>query len=200
MGQLIGLFDHFSQIDTIPVERIAVWLEHPGNVKLLENRLANRILYPQVIATTTEEELFDLAILREGLKLYQRDYCNTNLKKITIPEIFTNFITDLSKLTLAFIDAYKPTGIYSLIMQCQQVGSKDLGTIIHPEILARNGWLDISVDDQKYKVKIGSVMIIPADQIKVEIKFTSNFAKLDGKTDLVTEVNGGKVGIVIDAR
>ena len=72
MAKLIGFFESFDNLDLIPVEEIAKKLKIRSQLIELENFVANRILYPQAIPTTSIDMETDIVILEEALKINKR--------------------------------------------------------------------------------------------------------------------------------
>lgn len=200
MPKLTGFFDSFPKLDQVTVEGVAVWLGRRTDAKILDNKLGNRILYPLAVPYSAEDSVFDLAILREAVKIHSQDYYNRNLKLIYIPEEFLQHFPDLHKLVWAFADALVLSEVTSILLKSETLGLKNLGTIIKPKIELSTGVILIWIRDKKYEVKVGSLTVIPVESSKVDIKFQSRAAKLQGGDGVTMEVAGGKLGLVIDAR
>lgn len=200
MAKLKGLCDQFYNLESIPIEKIARYLRRRENPRILKNELGNRILYPQAVPETHEGLMFDLAVLEEGLKLKPRKFYNPTFCKIYIPEIFLSRIPDLQKLVGAFIDAFKPVGITSILVKPENLPPRSFGTLIKPHLLANEGAVYLWVAGKKYQVEIGSLVSIPAGGKRVDLKFESTAATLLGKDSLSTEVSGGGIGVIVDTR
>jgi hypothetical protein len=200
MPRLKGLFDNFQKLDSLQVEGVKNWLNRREDPALFENELGNRIVYPQTVPVTQENLIFDLAILREALKLQPEDYYNQNFHRLYIPENFLNFIPDIHKLVLAFIDTFDPWGVTTIFLRSERLGTMTLGTLIRPEIISDTGWIDLWVYGKKYEVPVGSITFIPAANNKIDIKFESGAAKLFEKNQTVAEVIGGQLGVIVDTR
>src|SRR3989344_7189671 len=112
-----GLFYRFDDLDQIKTEDVARWLSPVPQQTLLENYIANRILYPQAIPVLPSDMKLDLAILREALKLQKpvgmqvknqflggSPFLNVTMRKIIIPASFLEFVPDLTSLVWAFVD------------------------------------------------------------------------------------------------
>lgn len=69
MAKLVGFFESFDNLDLIPVEEIAKKLKIRSQLIELENFLANRILYPQAVPTTSIDMETDEVILDMALKI-----------------------------------------------------------------------------------------------------------------------------------
>lgn len=200
MPKLRGIFDYFPGLESIPIEKITTWFKNPENPKILENQLGNRVLYPQAVPTTAAGMNFDLAILREALKIHSLEYYSSSLKKIYIPEFFLDRFPNLQDLVWAFIEAFLPIGITAIYLRNESVGAKNLGTLIRPESLEKEGWVNVELNSQKYQVKVGSLMVIPIPISKVDFKFASETANIAGKNKVTAIVCGGALGIIVDTR
>lgn len=198
MPKVSGIFDAFDDLDKIPAEDVAEWLTSDLRQEYLENYIANRIIYPQVAPVSEKDIDIDLGLLREILK-------NTSLfykpqeKKIYIPDIFVSRLPILSKLVWSFIDSYHPKGITTLVLTGE---TKDevVGTCIAPSLSGQNGHLEIKLENKNYRIKLGSLTILPCTLSHCHINFQSKSAKIMGKNEITFEVLGGKLGIVLDGR
>ncbi len=199
MPKLTGLFDDFTDLDLISVEKIREWLHWKGNPQILENRLGNRILYPYGVPVTPQDLEFDLALLREVVKFQPQKYFDVNSQKIVIPARFLKYVPDLPRLARVFIDGLEPEGVISLLVK-SETEEKVAGTLIRPQILDEAGEVRFRLGEQKYEIGIGSVMSLPAFSEKVEIGFVSESATLQGKKDINLSVSGGSLGVIIDTR
>lgn len=200
MSKLRGLFDNFVGIENISIENVIAYFGGRVDPRILENEVANRILYPQVIPESLQELALDLVILREALKNHPRDYYNRNLKRIIIPEFFLTRFPDLQNLIGAFVDAYLPPGVTTIFIKSEDMGMKKIGSIIKPDVLRGDGWIYFEVDGKKYQVKPGSLVSIPGAGNQVEVKFESKVAALNGKSNITIAAPGGQMGLLIDTR
>ena len=217
MAQFVGLFDSFDNLDQINIENVAAWLKPPPNLIQLENYLANRILYPQTLPMNTQDMEIDLAILREALKLNlnqtkQNDFLtnslflNMGLRKILIPERFLKCVGDLKKLTWAFVDALpidpKRRDWFEDLWAIVLTGDVDetVGSLIIPQLGGSSGEIQLNIMGKSYKVKTGSLLVIPCLNDSCELSYKLKQGKLLGKSENSVQVSGGSLGIMIDAR
>lgn len=220
MSKLLGLFDSFDSLDQISAEAIASWLKPAPQLTLLENYLANRILYPQAIALTGCDIKIDLAILREALKisspfasdsktnafLGNNPFLNVILRKILIPVRFLNFIPDLSSLTWAFIDALLPDrkkedwfeDLWTVVLTDDT--DEIVGSVVLAQFEDNSGAMDLSVQGKNYKIHSGSLMVIPCSDNRCEITYRLQKGKVLGKQINAIEVYGGRLGLIVDGR
>lgn len=200
MPSVKGLFDYFSKFEEINTDDLQKWLSVQDDQIIFENRLANRLLYPQVVAQTEADLLFDFSLVREIIKQNITKLYQKNLKRIDIPEQFLEYFPNLQKLAALFIDVTEPSGITTFWMKSDQCGRKNLGTVIRPDNLQMGGFITIGLKEQQYQIETGSLVIIPVPESRADITFTSNEAKLMGKKILITQVITGELGLIIDAR
>lgn len=186
--------------DQVTVEGVAAWLGRRTDTKILDNKLGNRVLYPSAVPYSAEDLAFDLAVLREVVRLNPQNYFNQNLKVIYIPAGFLQHFPDLHKLVWAFADTLALPEITSILLKSETLGLKNLGTIIKPKIELSTGVISVWIHDKEYEVKVGSLTVIPVESSKVDIKFQSQAVKLLGSNDVTLEVTGGELGLLVDAR
>lgn len=204
MSKVLGVFDFFPNLNKIPIDEIAKRFPSRTNIKLIENYIANRILYPQAIPINADELKIDLKLLTVALSFHPEKFYDSNSKKIYIPQDFTFYLGDLKQLTLAFIDAFKPDQITTIYLT--GFIRKVLGTYIKPLRKESNGVLTIWVsqppwlNQQKYLLKLGTLTQLQSLSEKVDIKFESPVATLLGKNTIELEVYGGNLGLLVDLR
>lgn len=222
MPKLSGLFDCFDNLDAIETDSLIPWLKI-AHIQLspiqLENYLANKILYPQVLAVTDLEMKIDLAILRQALRLNGPTFkkvkssllgdnplLNITLRKIIIPARFLNFIPDLVSLTWAFVDGllltrkkedwYEDLWTVILADDIDEV----VGSVILPQFKGEADYFDLNVQSKKFKIKAGSLVRIPCAKERCEIAYKILNGSILGKKENDVEVYGGKLGLIIDGR
>lgn len=196
MPKVSGIFDSFENLDQIPPEDIAGWLKSPPQTRELENYLANRIYYPQTLPLTLPDLDIDLAILREALKR-NSVYFKPQQKKIFIPESFLNLVPDLKKLALIFTDAYQPKELVTFILNTGK-GDETLGSLVRVE--GGTNDFSLNIDGKNFKVKPGSLTILPCPKSRCHISFKSSNAKVMGKKEILFETMGGRLGLIVDGR
>lgn len=200
MPKLNGLFEYFPNLGSIDPEKIIASLNHKIDHGILLNQLYNRLLYPQTVPVSSENLFLDLAILAEVLRSNPQKYYDLHFKRIYIPENLLNLFPDLQQLIWIFIDVFATPGITKIFLRSENLGTRTLGTLIRPKVLSKDGWVFLWVHDKKYEVKLGSLMIIPVPNNRVDIKFESPAATILQKNNVATEVAGGQFGLVIDTR
>lgn len=200
MPTVKGLFDYFLKFEGVEVEDLQKWLKVKEDRTILENRLGNRILYPQTIPSNQKDLLLDFAIIRKIIEQNQTKFYNKNLKRIDIPEVFCEHFPNLQNLAGAFISAIAPCGITTFFIESNQFGRKQIGTYIRPENLQAGCLIIIGVKNQQYQIQAGILIVIPVPESRIDITFTSSVAKLMGKKILSVQVVGGQLGLIVDAR
>lgn len=200
MLKVIGLLEYLSKLEEVSVSDIQQWLITPEDPTILENRIGNRMLYPQIVPQSKEDLDFDFAIIRKIIELNQVKFYNKNLKRIEIPEEFLNHFPDINKLVSTFIDAILPQGITTFWIKSTVFGRKNLGTLIRPDNLKSDSIITIGIAGHQYQIKAGSIVIIPIPQAKTDMTFTSSSATLMGKKIISIEIVTGQFGLIIDAR
>lgn len=214
-----GLFDRFENLDQIKVEEIARWLKPTPLITVLEDYIANRILYPKTIPVLSTDTKKDLAILREALRLSvpsqsrenktdlleSSPFINITMKKIIIPEGFLEFIPDLASLVWAFIDGLlynlqkdRFGDLWTIILSSE--ADKIIGSVLLPQFDNLNGFMEIKLEGRKYKIKAGSFTILPCLKYRCPIEYTLSCGSLLGKNTSAIEIYGGEAGLVIDGR
>lgn len=220
MPNQVGLLSNFDNLDQIPAEAIACWIKPPPSLTLVENHLANRILYPNALPLTEYEMKIDLGILREVLKLNgpgrnaqktqgllgDNPFLNTTLRKILIPAKFLDFVPDLLSLTWIFVDAFlldrKKKDYFSDLWTIVLTSDSDeiAGTVMLPQFKSSGGAIKLSVLGKSYEIKQGEAAAIPCFHTRCEISYVVQKGVALGKTESAIEVYGGKLGLVIDGR
>lgn len=220
MSRLPGLFNNFDNLDQITPEEIASRFKSVPENKLLENYLANRILYPQTHPLTELDLKIDLAILREALKnnnlnkeprktnslLGDNPFLNTTMRKILIPAEFLNFVPNLLSLVQVFIDAFlqkrKKQDYFQDLWTIVLTGDIDevVGSILMPQFDGSGGVINFEIQNKKYKIQQGNLVLIPCPKSRCEVVYKLQKGKLLGKQENAFEVYGGKLGLVVDGR
>lgn len=214
---LLGIFDSFDNLDQITSERVAFWLKSLPQPERLENYLAQRILYPQTIPMTNQDMEWDLAILREAVRLTRPQqaspmlggdspFLNMTLRKILIPSKFLQFTPDLVSLVWAFTDGLlwerKKGDVFEDFWTVVLTGDVDetVGSVVLPQFQNTSANLQITVLGKNYKVDWGTLIVIPCQKQRCQVAFKLQNGKILGKQDLAIEVYGGRLGLMIDGR
>lgn len=202
--KVTGIFDVFKNLDQIPAEDVAHWLHPAPQPTILQNFLANRVLYPQSVPITPQDMQLDLAVLREALKR-EPTFFDPQNKKIYIPEDFINRIPDLRQLIWVFFDAYlldnpdKHKYLWTFILR-SEIQDQILGTALSIEYQDLSGVVEVYQGKNATKVQNGSLVIVPCPNTRCEVGFKADKAQILGKNEGLLELEGGNLGLIIDAR
>lgn len=214
-----GLFDSFDNLDKIDINTLTTWLKSVSSSIQLENYLANKILYPQSVPISDSDMKIDLAILREALRLNgpkvgekvgsmlgENPFLNITLRKVIIPESFLVYVPDLISLTWAFIDGLlldrRKEDFFWDLWTVVLADDMDeiVGSIILPQFKNNTDSMDLTLLGKVYKVKAGSLMVVPCAKERCEISYKFTNGKILGKKENAVEISGGKLGLMIDGR
>ena len=197
-----GLFDQFDNLEQILVEDLTKWLKPPHNLITIQNALANRIFYPQVVPVTLEELDFDLGLLREALKS-KPQFLDKVSKKILIPEDFIKTFPNLDSLVWAFVDALLfnlPKDTNSCLWTVVEAGNlRILGTVLFPQFEG-NGQMQLRLDGKNFMLKRGSLAIFHCQKSHCHLNFRLTSGQILGLKEGVVEIYGGELGLMIDGR
>lgn len=218
MPILPGLFDSFDNLDQLDLNLVLSWIKNRPTPIQLENYIANLILYPQALPLTPIEMEFNLAILREVLRinspkqegegslLGNNPFLNLTLRKIMIPEKFLQFVPDLRQLTWVFIDGLlmnrKKGDFFEDLWTVVVIDDIDetVGSVILPRFDSNTDVLNINLLGHDYKIKAGSLSVVACPKDRCEISYKLVKGKLLGKQESALEIYGGKLGLMIDGR
>lgn len=198
MPKLSGVFANLSDIIRIRAEDVKDWSKRREDVRIIDNEIGNRILYPTVVPVSEEDLSLNLAIIREVIELHPEKYFDKLANKILIPENFLSVVPDLSKLALTFIDAFHPYGCTAIFLK-NRLGAKNLGTLLKANVLG-DGIVGVWIHGEKQFIRTGTIKSLKVEESRVDIKFESEVAELFGRKEIAVEVVGGKVGLIVDAR
>lgn len=187
-------------IEGVSINNVTRWLNKPYDDIVIQNKVSNRILYPQAVPQNNEEMEIDLAILRERLKLRSSVYLNKTNNQILIPFDMTARFPDLTKLVWAFVDALQPEDVKTVLLVKEAESAQILGTLLRPNIPKPNNSIYLWVNGKKLSIKPQSFAVIPVKDNQTEIKFESEEATILGKHVFASEIKSGILGIIIDTR
>ncbi len=194
-----GFTDYFPYINKIKAEKIAFYLGFKDDLNLLENKIANRILYPSSIAKTKQELLFDLSLLFEALRMSGELYFKKTLKKIYIPEGLLHIFPDDEQLVQIFIDALNPPNFTMLILKTNTGEEKILGTLIKSRKILPGTFFIIWLNGKKYQFPQGKINFLPVtDKAKIIFGLENKDSRI-GASQTV-KIEGGDMGLIVDTR
>ena len=207
MAKLSAFFDSFDNLDQIPLELISRWIKPKIKDAQLENYIANKILYPQTLPMSEYEMQIDLAILREALRingpkegdnkdtlLGNNAFLNINLRKIIIPDKFLRYAPNLQTLVWIFLDGllidkvrddfYEDLWTVILSDDVDEV----VGSVTLPRIESKDAQIEVNIGNQSFKIKAGTLMIIPCEAQRCPISYKLRGAQALGKDEGSLEV------------
>ncbi len=217
MPKFSGLFDSFDNLDQVNLENVAQWLKRPPPITQLQNYIANRILYPQILPISPSDMEIELAILREVLKmtfpqtqksdglLGENPFLNPTMRKILIPRRFLKYVPDLIKLTWTFVDIIplpKKRDFFADLWTIVLTDDADeiVGSLLLPQFNNLAAQMELNILGKIYKVKPGSLVVLPCLKERCQISYKFNQGKILGKSENSVEIFGGKLGVMIDGR
>lgn len=186
MSTLGGVLGQFRNLDKIPIENIRQWLKNKGEVHQLTNFIGNRIIYPQTIAATTEDQEIDLAILREAIRLQPQVVFNKLTNKINLPTEFIGRFPPLYKLVMAIVAVLNLTGVTQIYLKDPR---QLVGTVISTRLNLLTGLVAVSVNGQVKKIPTTGMTYLPVHGRFVRLKIDN------GREQIVA---GGELGILIN--
>ncbi len=192
MPQLGGVFSLFSDLDTIPATELSLPHQQVDH-HIVENHLANRILYPQSHAQTTSELDIDFAILKAGLKRHPEVFFNASQSRLVIPSIAQQYFPPLTRLiatVLVAISLDKVTDIWLKDENHQQL----VGSVIPQKLLTKlniKGEMIVTIQNQQKTMIPGQLNLIPVNDKQARV--------LINQTTPIDAV-GGSLGIFVDLR
>ena len=197
MPKVTGVFDRFENLEKIPAENIAKWLSMHPDSAAIENYIANRVIYSQTVPVTLNDQNIDFAILREAQRAAPI-YFKQNQKKIFIPADFLQITPDIKKLVNIVIDAFEPKGLITFVLTAR---TKDeiLGSLVTVNC-KKEDMLYFELEGKNFKIKPGNLTILPCPKDHCHVNFKSQGSTIFGKTELVFEIPGGKIGLIVDGR
>ncbi len=210
MPKISGVFENFDDLDLIPLDNIYKWLKLtlPKNsqipsIEVMENFIANKILYPQTTTVAPIDQAISLSILREALRRNPRPFLDVTHRRIVIPDSFLGVAANIPQLVYVFVDAFLLNsgfnGVWIVLLSGEQ--QETLGSIILPEFESPNSSLEIFLEGKQATVKKGQVALMPCPKLQCMVGFKSlTQAQISGKNEGVVPAYGGKLGVLVDGR
>ncbi len=200
MSKLSGIFENFSNLDELPLDKISDSLKSLPNEFMLENFLANRILYPQAVPVSLADLEIDLAILQMALKILpHKKFYDEQGKKIYIPENFLSRFPDIKKLSFCFTEGLQPVDITQFLI-VSPAYKKPIGSFIPLKFEDKKGKVVLDIEGIKLTFGAGKLISVPCALLHCHIRFSAKGARLHGKSEGAFEAFGGRLGLLIDGR
>lgn len=188
MPKLSGVFEQFRGLDQIPIADVARWLKNKDDTHLLDNFIANRIIYPQTLPLTKIELEIDLAIFREAIKKEPRVLYDLEQKRINLSDEFIYRFGSVENLLTALIEALGINGLNYIFLKKAQ-GNELIGSMVTPESIPNGVIVSTLINNQNLGLKNGEMHILPFKDSKLDVKIESSKEVLAA---------GGNLGLIID--
>lgn len=190
MPKLSGVFDTFIDLEKVPIDRVIAHLKFKLEAHILENFIANRIIYPQTIPTKLQEMEIDIAILRSYIEMFPSYFYDSQQQLMLIPKECLNRFGKLLPLITIFIESLNLSGVNQIAFGAKQ--SNDIaGSLIGVELPPSLNSVDILILGKSYRIKKGTISNIPYVGKKIPVK-------VDGLKEVL--VSGGEAGVFFDLR
>lgn len=183
---LSGVFGQLRNLDKIPIDNIRQWLKNKGEIHQLQNFIGNRVIYPQTIATTLEDQEVDLGLLREGIKSQPQVVFNRLTNKIGLSTELINRFPPPDKLVVAIVQVLNLSGITRVYLKdFHQL----IGTVVSVRLNLLAKSVVVTVDGQVKKIPSLGITYLPIDKQQVRLKIGDREEQM---------VAGGKLGILLN--
>lgn len=158
MNYLPNIFKNFDNLYQVSVPYIQSRLPFSLPPQVIENYVANRLLFPTAIPQSVQENRLDLAILSAIVSLNSGFFYNQMLGKITIPPEYTLVYQNINELVEAVITSVH-LGTKATIIIPNLTGRNTTGAAI--ALPSQNKPLDVVYVGKKYQVPVGGVLHLP---------------------------------------
>lgn len=163
MDHLPNVFKNFDNLYQINVTQVQSRLTFSMPLVVIENYIANRLLFPYAVPLSKQESQLEYAILGAIVTLNSGYFYNQALQRITIPAEYNLIYQDINLLILTVI---------------QNVNLNISATIEIPNLTGRNttgmaiaikspGNSQIVYDNQSYTLESGKTLHLPPKSIGV---------------------------------
>lgn len=192
MPKLTGVFETLKDIDRVPIFDIKQWLRAKEQDFYLENYIGNRLLYPQTVAVSEWDMEIDLAIIREYIKRHTESFYDQEANRLIIPEDFIARFSPVNNLISAMLDVLTVHETTTIIALKQVADVVVAGSLITIPFTLKEDFIDISIDDQQMRFKVGKVQLLPIQDSQVKVVMEKDSDALF--------VPGGQIGLLLDLR
>ena len=190
MTAISGIFANLPGLELIPPESIQRWLPTRYDAHVLENFLANRIIYPQTVALTKEDHSIDKAILQEYIVRNPSFFYNPLSHRLIIPLDLINHLPPINEIIPLFCNILNIAGNTQIFIS-EKNSLKLEGSITDPAVSPSEKMIEITLNGTKQTVPFGGVYHFSLDAEHIKLK-------IDGTNEIM--VSGGKLGVTIDLR
>lgn len=186
-----SIYEFFSSIEDLPLVEVSKWLRVRLDEHLLENFIANRILYPRTQPTNLQEWQIDLALLREAVRVEPKKIYDAISNKIVLPDFFISEFGSLKPVMLAVLEVLTLGVVTTVWVSTTGRGSKQVGSVLTPKLPFKESIVTVNLNGEVYTLKTSalSLIAVPDRHLKV---------KLDGEAEIL--VAGGEFGVAFNLR
>lgn len=197
MPALTGVFNLFSELDTISAADIAAFSGYHIDHHSLENHLANRILFPQTVAMTKQELDLDFMILALAVQKQPEVFFESKQNRIIVPPFAIYFFPPLTRLISVILLSIPDKNVTEIWLKegdrQEIVGSSIPAALI--EEMNIPGEVKVFIEGQMKTLIPNQLNLIPTTQKQVQIQFdqTHSLTLLGGSLGIFVDLRRGKV-------
>lgn len=190
MPKLTGVFSLFKDLDKIPVADITRWIGDKSHIKLIENFIGNRVIYPQTIAFTREDIEIDFAILREALTRQPEILYNKSEKKIVITQDLEARFPPMQKLITLIIETINPKELTQIFLKSPNLNNL-IGSVFAPPGKIPGETVKFKLGLKEVTAKKSTITFYPYKDHHLTLQFPNSNP---------IAASGGELGFVLDLR
>lgn len=184
MDHLPSVFKNFDNLYKISATQIQSRLPFTVPPVVIENYVANRLLFPHTVPQTRQELQLDLAILSTVATLNSGFFYNQAQNKITIPSEFTEIYQNIDELIQTIIAGVFLGGQATIIIP-NLTGHNTTGMAI--SLPSQNKPLQVIYDSKSYQIPVGDHLHLPPTGHTITINNTDY------------QINPGELGIYLNS-
>lgn len=185
-------FEVFQTLDleNLDPQLVSKWIKFQIEKIVLENHIANRLLYPQAFPLTKQDMQIDLAIFREVLRKNPQPIYDKFGNKIIIDQKLVDRFGSLKRLLMAIMDALPIKSLTTISIKNNSLTSI-VGTIVVPQTVFTTKLVPVWLDTQQFNLRVGFLSLLGSGKKKIKVK-------IDGGEEFLAY--GGELGVAIDLR
>lgn len=190
MAKLSGIFEDLYDFESITADDVAIFLKIKVEAHVLENFIANRIIYPQTVPVNSYDLSIDLALLKAYLKKRSSYFYDPGKNKITIPLEYRTRFGDINSFITSLIDVLN-LGKITQVFLGKDRGSKLIGSVVSPILPLNKDILATKINGEIYHLRRGSIINLPFNDHHIRLQ-------IEDEPEVITP--GGDLGILFDLR
>lgn len=187
MPKLSGVFEELQGLGKLVPQDILKKVEDKSEASSLENFIGNRLLYPQTVSVSVQDQKTDFAILKAYI-LKNPNFFYPSGGKVTISKEFFERFPPPVKLVTLIVRSINFSE-QALLVRKEESGEDIIGTFVPWPTQEKDP--QVFLDGQKIQLKKNSLSKINTDPKQYELKIGENFIK---------SVWGGEIGIIISKK